>query len=257
MSKKIVVEIEVDVAVIAANMKRHGMVMDGERVNPLKLDEYLKGYLSGAMVSGLELNGKLDMLKIDVENFLQGKPVSDDAFWQTWNRAQNNTTNTAPFELTDATCKLVNDREGDQIVALLGVFGKPNRLGHTYSVYDKAVLIHRLESMIGNAVGEIENPITAQLDHNSTMVRSTTIDYEKSAGVLLDYEITTFSHEGKEVHEVVGLIEPSEKLKQKARNGESCFFGIRCLNEFNSPDGKNHSVTLLVAFDILREDPRY
>lgn len=78
MSKKIVVEIEVDVAVIVANMKRHGMVMDGERVNPLKLDEYLKGYLSGAMVTELELNGKLDMLKIDVENFLQGKPGSDD-----------------------------------------------------------------------------------------------------------------------------------------------------------------------------------
>jgi hypothetical protein len=78
MSKKIVVEIEVDVAVIVANMKRHGMVMDGERVNPLKLDEYLKGYLSGAMVSELELNGKLDMLKIDVENFLQGKPGNDD-----------------------------------------------------------------------------------------------------------------------------------------------------------------------------------
>jgi len=78
MSKKIVVEIEVDVAVIVANMKRHGMVMDGERVNPLKLDEYLKGYLSGAMVTELELNGKLDMLKIDVENFLQGKPGNDD-----------------------------------------------------------------------------------------------------------------------------------------------------------------------------------
>lgn len=75
MSKKIVVEIEVDVAVIAANMKRHGLVMDGERVNPLKLDEYIKGYLSGAMVSELELNGKLDALKIDVENFLQGKVV--------------------------------------------------------------------------------------------------------------------------------------------------------------------------------------
>lgn len=257
MSKKIVVEIEVDVAVIVANMKRHGMVMDGERVNPLKLDEYLKGYLSGAMVSELELNGKLDMLKIDVENFLQGKLVEDEPFWRTWNRAQNNTTNTAPFELTDATCKLSNACQGNQFITLLGVFGAPNRLGDAYVVNDVAKLTKALDGMVGRSVGEVASPVLDMSDYTECIKRATTVVDTNSAGVLVDYAITTINRDGKEIHEVVGLVEPSEKLKQKALSGERCFFGIRCLTDSSNPSDNERNVIQLTCFDILREDPRY
>lgn len=179
-------------------------------------------------------------------------------FWLLWNDARGNAQSIAPFELSDEIVALLNKAEGDQFVATLGVFGQINH-NHEIFVIDQTELKTALNRLVGNLVGEVNNPVPeAKQLFDDWIKRICTIDADNSAGTLIGYAINEL---GNGTHgpiiEVVGLIEPSPLTKDRIATSGHVYFGIRSIAHTTGADKPIvNKVDRLVCFDLSIDNPR-
>jgi hypothetical protein len=190
----------------------------------------------------------------DKLNASEGGLLGTSAFWKTWAAACGGV---EEYKMTEATIALLNACTGNQFVATIGVFGKPNINGDVF-VIDETKLNVAMSGMVGKLVGEIESPEPIKAtDLNEWLVRMHTVVESNATGTLVAYAINNLGDgEHGPILEVVGLIEPSELLKARSSGGVAGHFGIRSIVTVRTDAPTVKHVEDLIGFDLHANNPR-